>query len=84
MNIECAIITSDDYVLSGSVTGELWCWDLVSGEAVQKLLHFPHKVLCSLSVHPKNNSVLTASLHAIKLWSTEQEEEVVVDTSVEV
>lgn len=76
MNIESAIITSDDYILSGSVTGELWCWDLVSGEVAQKLLHFSRKVLCSLSVHPKNNSVLTASLHTIKLWSTEEEVEI--------
>lgn len=75
MNIESAIITSDDYVLSGSVTGELWCWDLVSGEVVKKLMHFPRKVLCSLSVHPKNNSVLTASMHTIRLWDTEEEVE---------
>lgn len=68
MNIESAIITSDNHVLAGSVTGELFCWDLVSGKVVQKYTHTPRKVLNSLSVHPTEDVVLTASVQTIKIW----------------
>lgn len=68
MNIENAIITSDNHVLSGSVTGELFCWDLVSGKIVKKYRHTLNKVLNSLSIHPREDIVLTASVQTIKIW----------------
>ncbi|XP_056644456.1 WD repeat domain-containing protein 83 [Diorhabda sublineata] len=77
MNIESAIITNDNYVLSGSKTGELWCWDLVSTEVVKKFVHTAGKVLNSLSVHPKKDTVLTAAVRSIKLW--EKPEQVLVN-----
>lgn len=61
-------MTSDNHVVSGSITGELWCWDLVSAKVVKKLLHTPKKVLHSLSIHPRKDVVLTASVNSIKLW----------------
>ncbi|RZC42885.1 WD repeat domain-containing protein 83, partial [Asbolus verrucosus] len=68
MNIESAIITSDNHVLSGSITGELFCWDLVNGNVVQKYTHTPKKVLNSLNVHPTQDIVLTASVQTVKVW----------------
>lgn len=68
MTIESAIITNDNYVLSGSVTGEMWCWDLVSANIINRFMHTPGKVLNSLSVHPTKDVVLTASVGTIKIW----------------
>lgn len=68
MNIESTIITNDNYVLSGSITGEMWCWDLVSAQVLKKFMHTPGKVLHSLSVHPTKDVVLTASVGTIKIW----------------
>ncbi|VEN63995.1 unnamed protein product [Callosobruchus maculatus] len=68
MQIESAIITNDNFVLSGSKTGQLFCWDLVSAEIVKKYIHTPNKVLNSLSVHPRKDVVLTACVGSIKLW----------------
>lgn len=70
MNIESGIITSDNHILSGSISGELWCWDLVSGKVVQKYRHTVGKVLNSLSIHPTKDIVLTASVQNVKLWSS--------------
>lgn len=68
MTIESAIITNDNYIISGSITGEMWCWDLVSAKVVDKFMHTPRKVLNSLSVHPTKDIVLTASVGTIKVW----------------
>lgn len=68
MNIESAIMTSDHHVLSGSVSGELFIWDLVSGKVIKKYLHTPRKVLNSLSVHPTKDVLLTASVQTVKVW----------------
>lgn len=72
-NIESDIITNDNYVLSGSVSGELWCWDLVSSEVKHKFIHTRNKVLNSLSVHPRKDIVLTSSVTTIKLWGEPEE-----------
>ncbi|XP_072396822.1 WD repeat domain-containing protein 83 [Diabrotica undecimpunctata] len=68
VNIESAVITNDNFILSGSVTGELWCWDLVSAEVVKKFVHTRGKVLNSISIHPRKDVVLTASVGSIKVW----------------
>ncbi|KAK5645938.1 hypothetical protein RI129_004402 [Pyrocoelia pectoralis] len=71
MTIQSAISASDNHVLSGSTTGELFCWNLVNGNVDQRLLHTSGKVLNSLCVHPKKDVVLTACVNTIKLWDTE-------------
>lgn len=68
VNIESAIITDDNYILSGSIGGELWCWELISAKVVNKFVHTRGKVLNSLAIHPKKNIVLTASVGTIKIW----------------
>lgn len=81
LNIESDIITSDNYVLSGSVSGDLFCWDLVSAEVVKKLIHTPGRALTSLSVHPRKNIVLTASIQTVKVWSNPED---VPETAVKI
>lgn len=73
MNIESDILNDDNCVVSGSKTGELWCWDLVSAEVKHKLIHTPGKVLNSLSVHPRKDIILTASVMTIKVWGESME-----------
>ncbi|KAF5299940.1 hypothetical protein FQA39_LY11313 [Lamprigera yunnana] len=68
LKIQSAISNDDSTVFSGSVSGELWCWNLVSGTVDKKLVHIPEKALNSLSVHPKKDIILTASVNTIKLW----------------
>ncbi|KAK4879434.1 hypothetical protein RN001_007580 [Aquatica leii] len=70
LTIQSAICNNDATVLSGSVSGEVWCWNLISGTVDQKLVHTTGKALNSLSVHPKKDSILTASVNTIKLWGT--------------
>ncbi|XP_050306588.1 WD repeat domain-containing protein 83 isoform X5 [Anthonomus grandis grandis] len=73
LNIESDIITNDSYILSGSASGELWCWDLVSAEVKHKFLHTRNKALTSLSVHPTKDIILTASVGSLKLWSNPED-----------
>ncbi|XP_066137815.1 WD repeat domain-containing protein 83 [Euwallacea fornicatus] len=68
LSIESDLMANDNYVLSGSVSGELWCWDLVSTAVKHKFVHNRNKALSSLSVHPKKDVILTASVTTIKLW----------------
>ncbi|XP_074032792.1 WD repeat domain-containing protein 83 [Leptinotarsa decemlineata] len=68
MKIESCISNNDNFIMSGSLTGELWCWDLVGQEVVQKVFHTPGKVLNSLSVHPKRPILITSSVGSIKIW----------------
>ncbi|KAJ8930386.1 hypothetical protein NQ314_016813 [Rhamnusium bicolor] len=74
INIESAIITNDNFVLSGSISGELWCWDLINAKVVNKLVHNVGKVLNSLSIHPKEDVVLTSSVGTIKIWGQPKED----------
>ncbi|KAF7281379.1 hypothetical protein GWI33_004858 [Rhynchophorus ferrugineus] len=74
MNIESDILVGDNFVVSGSISGELWLWDLVSAEVKNKFLHKKDKVLNSLSVHPTKDVILTASVTTVKLWGEINEE----------
>lgn len=73
MNIESAVNINDNYILSGSITGELWFWDLVSANVAKKLCHTKGKVLNSISVHPRKDVLLTASVNTIKLWGSSED-----------
>lgn len=80
LNIESDITASDNWVLSGSMSGDLWCWDLVTGEVKLKLTHTRNKALNSISVHPRKDIILTACVTTVKLWGdpsevVEQEEQ---------
>lgn len=80
LNIESDITASDNCVLSGSMSGDLWCWDLVTAEVKLKLTHTRNKALNSISVHPRKDIILTACVTTVKLWGdpsevVEQEEQ---------
>ncbi|GJQ83536.1 hypothetical protein Trydic_g10888 [Trypoxylus dichotomus] len=81
MNVESAVITNDNYVFSGSITGELWCWDLISAKVVKRYDHTLHKVLHSVAVHPRKDILLTASVNTIKVWG--KPEDIVVYSNVQ-
>lgn len=68
ITIESGIITTDDHVISGSVSGQLFIWDLINAKVVKKLTHTTGKVLHSISIHPKKNVILTSSANTIKVW----------------
>lgn len=73
MTIDCAVNLTDNYILSGSTSGELWCWDLVNAKVTNKLCHMSGKVLNSLSVHPTKNIILTSCVNTIKIWAKPDE-----------
>lgn len=76
MTIDSAVNITDSYILSGSISGELWCWDLISGKVTNRLCHTSGKVLNSLTVHPIKNVILTASVYTIKVWAKSEEVEI--------
>ena len=78
LTIECGVLASDNHIASGSATGQLWLWDLVSSNVIQKCVHSRGKALNSISVHPVKDIVLTASVNTIKLW--EQKVEIICDS----
>lgn len=82
MTIDSSINTSDTHVVSGSTTGELFCWDLVSGKVTNKYVHTARRVLNSLCVHPRKDVLLTASVNTIKVWG--KPEDVEIEEVVEV
>ncbi|XP_022912959.1 WD repeat domain-containing protein 83 [Onthophagus taurus] len=68
INVESSVMANDSIVISGSITGEMWCWDLVSGKVIKRYEHTFRKVLNSLCVHPRKDIVMTASVHTVKVW----------------
>lgn len=66
--IESAINAKDSHILSGSATGEIYFWDLITAECTQKLIHSRTKPVVTLSHHPTGNFVLSACESEIKLW----------------
>lgn len=73
MQIESGVIANDNFIFSGSATGDLWCWDLISAKVVNKFVHNPGKVLNSLSIHPKKDILLTSSVQTVKVWGHQED-----------
>lgn len=67
--VECGVDQSDRHVLSGAVDGSVWCWELVQGTVVSKLVHSPAKAVTSLSVHPTQPKLLSAAANTFNLWA---------------
>ncbi|KAJ9577601.1 hypothetical protein L9F63_005788 [Diploptera punctata] len=66
--VESCVDNKDHYVLSGSIDGNIWCWDLVQGNVVTKLPHDKGHVVNSVSSHPSQLCLLSAGHASIKLW----------------
>ncbi|CAM9982030.1 unnamed protein product [Discosporangium mesarthrocarpum] len=68
--MESWLTNSDAHVISGSEDGNVYLWDLVEANVVHVLRHHKRPV-CSLSYHPQDNLLLTASYDGTTiLWGT--------------
>ncbi|XP_070167880.1 WD repeat domain-containing protein 83 isoform X2 [Polyergus mexicanus] len=70
--LESSVDYQDTKILSGSVDGKLWIWDLVSQKVVAKLSGIkPTKyATVSISVHPQKNCFLASNGPNVLMWST--------------
>ncbi|XP_060808284.1 WD repeat domain-containing protein 83 [Amyelois transitella] len=73
--LQNAVNEKDSHIISGSATGEIFYWDLVSSSCTQKLVHTKNKPVVTLSHHPTENCLLTACEDEIKLWGVKTMEE---------
>lgn len=73
--VESCFTSSDMHVMSGSEDGYVYCWDLVKGTLYLKLEHKGSRVVHSLSPHPTESYLLTATLGQMWFWSAEPQEE---------
>lgn len=64
----------DHHVLSGSIDGDIWCWDLVQGTVTARLTHDKGHIVHSLSSHPSQLFLVSASRGSVKLWGMPDEE----------
>lgn len=67
-SLENCVNAKDSQVISGSATGEIFIWDLISASLIQKLIHNETKPVVSLSYHPTATFLLTACEDEIALW----------------
>ncbi|XP_013163332.1 PREDICTED: WD repeat domain-containing protein 83 [Papilio xuthus] len=73
--LENAINEKDSIIISGSASGEIFYYDLISSKCIKKLLHNLNKPVISISHHPTDSYLLSASEDEIKLWGTSPMEE---------
>ncbi|CAG4969834.1 unnamed protein product [Colias eurytheme] len=66
--LENCINEKDSHIISGSASGEVFYWDLISSNITNKLVHTSNKAVVSLSHHPTDNYLLTACEDEVKLW----------------
>ncbi|CAG9790469.1 unnamed protein product [Diatraea saccharalis] len=66
--LENVVNETDSHIMSGSATGEVLVWDLISSKSTNKFVHTKNKPVISLSHHPTESYLLTACDDEIKLW----------------
>lgn len=66
--LENAVNAKDSHIISGSATGEVFFWDLISSKVTSKLVHKLNKPVVSLSHHPTEDYLLTACEDEVILW----------------
>mmetsp|Transcript_24939 Transcript_24939/g.39118 ORF Transcript_24939/g.39118 Transcript_24939/m.39118 type:complete len:164 (+) Transcript_24939:342-833(+) len=66
--VESCMTQGDAQVVCGSEDGRILFWDLVEGKELHSLSGHTH-VVCGLSPHPNNNSLLSCSVDgSVILW----------------
>lgn len=73
--LQNSVNEKDSHIISGSASGEIFYYDLVSSKCTQKLVHTKGKPVVTLSHHPTDNCLLTACEDEIKLWTVQSMEE---------
>ena len=71
--VECGILSNDSQIVCGSGDGNVFVWDLVSGN-VLKNLNVGKVVVNSLATHPTSQDVIFASHRDIQIWGPTREE----------
>ncbi|XP_061535092.1 WD repeat domain-containing protein 83 [Phycodurus eques] len=71
--LECCLSSKDTHVLSCSEDGHVYFWDLVEGCLSMKL-PVGKAVVQSLSFHPTQTRLLTASEGRVQVWAAELED----------
>ena len=68
--LDACLAYNDAYVVCGSETGDLCYWDLVQGKTMIHKVEAAHdSAVVSLSYHPKEHAMLTASTDGhVKVW----------------
>ncbi|KAM9818723.1 WD repeat domain-containing protein 83 isoform 1-T1 [Syngnathus typhle] len=71
--LECCLSSKDTHVLSCSEDGHVYFWDLVEG-CLSLKLPVGQAVVQSLSFHPTQPRLLTASQGRVQVWAAEPED----------
>ncbi|ESO88240.1 hypothetical protein LOTGIDRAFT_193477 [Lottia gigantea] len=69
--IDNSLNSKDTHILSGSEDGLVYIWDLVDAKLVEKLDHKTSRAIHSLSYHPTETCLLTASADKIFMWKSQ-------------
>lgn len=68
--LDAAFVQSDAYVVACSEDGRVVYWDVVEGAVVGEVRAHGQHVVCSLSVHPEGDCLLTSSVDGtVKVWT---------------
>uniref|UniRef100_A0A1B6BYJ8 WD repeat domain-containing protein 83 n=1 Tax=Clastoptera arizonana TaxID=38151 RepID=A0A1B6BYJ8_9HEMI len=77
-SVENGVDCNDKYIVTGSLDGNIWMYELVHGTVTEKLPHSSSSVI-SISVHPTQPALLSASGSAFKLWSSQIDNSIVLN-----
>lgn len=72
--LENCINEKDNQIMSGSATGEIFSWDLITSNVINKLVHKLNRPVVSISHHPTDSILLSVSEDEIKVWGIEIKE----------
>ncbi|XP_055355975.1 WD repeat domain-containing protein 83-like [Paramacrobiotus metropolitanus] len=66
---DAGLNAKDTHVLSGSEDGQVYCWDLITGQIVQKLDHgLGETVITCVAHHPKDGSFISTAKNKLFIW----------------
>jgi len=72
--IEACLNQTDTHIISGSEDGKVYVWDLVEAKLCDQLDHQTPRPVHSLSHHPSQPILLTATVDSLHVWESNQED----------